>query len=494
MSDIAATYDAIPYENCVYDYTAPQHLNAVARLFGAAPADWRRARVLELGCACGGNLIPMAARWPKARFVGIDLSPVQIARARDIAARLGLDNVEFHDISITDMDDRLGKFDYVIAHGVLSWVPPEVQDATVAAFARHLTPDGVGILSYNTLPGWYASLPVRDMVMRHCAHLSTPSEKVTAAIGLLEFIIAAAPVESDPWRLSLSRELHTLRSSPLAYLMHEYFESSNHQFYLHQVVGKLRAAGLDYLGDAHPKRMVAGNVPPKVAQTLAAIADPVEREQYVDLLTNQRFRTTLVCRAGTKVVTEPERARILDFALTSDLRPIDPESIDLRQDQRVAFAGPGDVRLGLSKRAAVAPMVVLSEQNGRPMPAQRLITEAARRAGIRDKDEVRKALVEIGLMLVRAECLTLHAEESPEATTIATFPRAFAPARLLATEQTFLPSARLGNHYLDEASRRVLGACDGHTDKTALGIFLGEAKDRLDGILADLARKGFLIP
>ena len=34
MSDLAQAYDAVPYENCVYDYTAPQYLNAVARLFG----------------------------------------------------------------------------------------------------------------------------------------------------------------------------------------------------------------------------------------------------------------------------------------------------------------------------------------------------------------------------------------------------------------------------------------------------------------------------
>lgn len=493
MNALAEAYDSVPYENCVYDYTAPQYLNAVARLFGATPPDWRRARVLELGCASGGNIIPMAARWPKARFVGVDLSPVQIARARDIAGRLKLENVDFHAVSITELGEELGQFDYIIAHGLLSWVPPEVQDAAVAVFARHLAPAGVGLLSYNTLPGWYAARPVRDMLIRHCARFATPQEKVAGAIGLLEFILAAAPAEGDPWRLNLARELQTLRTSPPAYLLHEYFESSNHQFYFHQVVDKLTAAGLQYLGDAHPKRMVAGNVPPKVAQTLAAIADPVEREQYVDYLTNQRFRATLVCRPETKLNREPDRARILDFCLASHLRPRDPDAIDLHQDQRVEFAGPGDTIVGMVKRAATALNVVLAERGGRPIPALRLITEAAARAGIRDKEEVKKALVDIGLMLVRAECYTIHAEESPEVATVSARPLAFAPARLLATEQTFLPSARLGNEFLSPEARAVLAACDGTADHRALAAKLGDSAGKLADILADLAARGFLV-
>ena len=493
MSDLAQAYDAVPYENCVYDYTAPQYLNAVARLFGANPPDWRRARVLELGCAGGGNLIPMAARWPKAQFVGIDLSPVQIAKAQGIVDRLGLDNIAFHAQSITELGDELGQFDYIIAHGVLSWVPPEVQDATVATFARFLAPTGIGMLSYNTLPGWYVSLPVRDMLMHHCRDIEGPADKVAAAIALLETILAAAPMENDPWRLNLARELNTLRTSPPAYLMHEYFESSNHQFYFHQVVDKLKAAGLQYLGDAHPKRMVAGNVPPTVAERLAAIADPVEREQYVDYLINQRFRASLICRPEVQLNREPDRARILDFCLTSYLRPRDPAAIDLRQDQMVAFAGPGDPNVRVAKRAAAALNVVLAERQGRPIPARRLIPEAAARAGLKDKAEVQKALVELGLLLVRAECYTIHSEETPDVSTVSARPLAFAPARLLAAEQTFLPSARLGNELLDAPARAVLAACDGKTDHAGLARALGDQADQLAAILASLAVKGFLV-
>ncbi len=488
MSDIAEAYDAVPYENCVYDYTAPQYLNAMGRLYGMSPPDWRKARVLELGCASGGNLIPMAARWPKADFVGVDLSEVQIARARDIAGRLGLTNITFLAQSITELGEELGRFDYIIAHGVLSWVPPEVQDATVAVNAKLLAPNGIGLISYNTLPGWYTSRAVRDMLTQHCARLATPADKVAGAIGLLELILAAAPMENDPWRLSLARELHTLKSSPPAYLMHEYFEPCNHQFYFHQVVSKVEAAGLQYLGDAHPKRMVAGNVPAKVRETLAQFTTTTEREQYIDYLVNQRFRVSLVCRPDNALNHQPDRSRILDFAITSQLEPRGP--IDLKQDGPADFTGPGGTSVRVVKRAAAALNVVLAERAGRPVPARKLVTEAASRAGIRDKDEVQKALVELGLTLVRAECWTLHSEETPDVPKVSAYPLAFAPARLLATEQTFLPTARLGNLLLDPPSRAVLAACDGKTSPAELATRLG---GEVTSILKSLAGQGFLV-
>jgi hypothetical protein len=147
----------------------------------------------------------------------------------------------------------------------------------------------------------------------------------------------------------------------------------------------------------------------------------------------------------------------------------------------------------MTRRAATALNVVLAERAGRPMPALKLIAEAAARAGIRDKEEVKKALVDLGLMLVRAECFTIHAEETPDVSTVSARPLAFAPARLLAAEQTFLPSARLGNEFLSPETRTVLAACDGKTDHAALAALLGDAAPRLPAILSELATKGFLV-
>src|SRR5258708_28374425 len=100
----------------------------MAALVGMKAAPGTRCRVLELGCARGGNIIPMALARPDSRFVGIDLSPRQIADALAVVRQLGLANVELRDIDILQVGKDFGTFDYILCHGVYSWVPPQVQE------------------------------------------------------------------------------------------------------------------------------------------------------------------------------------------------------------------------------------------------------------------------------------------------------------------------------------------------------------------------------
>src|SRR4051794_40335792 len=144
MSTAAATsYDEVPYGNYVFSYTHPDRVGAVAALHGMTPAPVERCRVLELGCGTGANLVPMAEESPGSTFVGIDLSPRQIDMGREVVAALGLKNLDLRPLSILDVDDGLGRFDYVICHGVFSWVPPAVQDKILDVCVRNLAPQGV---------------------------------------------------------------------------------------------------------------------------------------------------------------------------------------------------------------------------------------------------------------------------------------------------------------------------------------------------------------
>ena len=93
-------------------------------------------RVLEIGCASGGNLIPMAVTLPNSYFVGIDFAERQIADGQQVVAALGLTNVRLLAEDVLQITADFGQFDYIIAHGIYSWVPPEVREkfaATVSA-------------------------------------------------------------------------------------------------------------------------------------------------------------------------------------------------------------------------------------------------------------------------------------------------------------------------------------------------------------------------
>src|SRR5262245_31623646 len=171
----ATSYDEVPYESLPFAQTHPDRLDTVATLFGMRPAGADRCRVLELGCAAGGNLIPMALSLPQSRFLGIDQSARQIADGQKIVEALGLTNVELKQLSITDVDAGFGAFDYIVCHGVYSWVPATVQDKILEVCATNLAPQGVAYVSYNTYPGWHMRGMLRNIMCYHARRFDDPS-------------------------------------------------------------------------------------------------------------------------------------------------------------------------------------------------------------------------------------------------------------------------------------------------------------------------------
>ncbi len=99
MSDEPQTsYDEVPYASHAFPQTHPNTMATVATLFGMTPAPVTNCRVLELGCAAGFNIIPMAAALPDSRFVGVDLSSRQVAEGQEAIKALGLTNVELRQL------------------------------------------------------------------------------------------------------------------------------------------------------------------------------------------------------------------------------------------------------------------------------------------------------------------------------------------------------------------------------------------------------------
>lgn len=176
-----AEYDRLRYDNFPFRATHPDWLGTVARLLGLEPAPAGSCRVLELGCGRGGNLGGLAAALPGSTFVGIDHAPSQIADGVADVTALGLANCELvaldiRNLPIGEEPFRPGSFDFVICHGVNSWVPPDVRDRILTATQRLLAPQGVVLASFNALPGWHARGMIRD------ALLLDPTRAGTAAL------------------------------------------------------------------------------------------------------------------------------------------------------------------------------------------------------------------------------------------------------------------------------------------------------------------------
>ncbi len=155
-------YDQVPYIRTSFPETHPRRLQTVAAMHGLTSPPIEKCRVLELGCAGGWNLLPMAAQLPHATLLGIDLSARQIEEGRAALAAAGLNNIELRQMSILDVTEQFGTFDYIIAHGVYSWVPRDVREKVLSIFRHNLAANGVAYVSYNLYPGWYSQQWLRD--------------------------------------------------------------------------------------------------------------------------------------------------------------------------------------------------------------------------------------------------------------------------------------------------------------------------------------------
>ncbi len=162
-----ASYDRTPYESLPYPRLQPARMAAAALWAGVEAPDVATARVLEIGCASGGHLSPLAAAWPKARFLGVDISPLQIAAGRDRIGRAGLANIVLDARSLHEIGAKDGAFDYIICHGLLSWVGEPLREALMRVVAERLAPNGVAMVSFNVLPGWRLIQVARDSLMLH---------------------------------------------------------------------------------------------------------------------------------------------------------------------------------------------------------------------------------------------------------------------------------------------------------------------------------------
>ncbi len=297
---VAGDYDRLPYPSMPFPDTQPARLAAVAALFGIAAPAAERARVLELGCAAGGNIIPLAARFPGARFTGVDLSPRQVEDGRARIAALGLGNVELQQADLATYDLAGATFDYVICQGVFSWVPRTVQDAILRICRDALAPSGVATISYNVLPGWHLRMVVRDLCLHYAGADADepPQRRVARARAALDQVAAAAD-PADPYGMLLRTEARRLRTVPAAYVMGEFLARDNAPCQVGEFIDRAAAHGLDYLAEVDLCAAVPTTLDTALHARLTTYGSGRPAlEQQIDFLTGRLFRRSVLVRQG----------------------------------------------------------------------------------------------------------------------------------------------------------------------------------------------------
>lgn len=340
-------YDAIPYESFPILDTAPDRMAWIGGLFGLDAPDPTRARILEIGCASGGNLIPLAWHWPHTQCLGIELGQTQALSGMERIQRLGIHNIEIRHQDILDLPLDGPPFDYILAHGVYSWVPEAVREHILAVCGARLSPSGIAYVNFNCLPGGQMRQMLRGMLLYHVRDLAVPGARLRKAREFLDFLatpLADKPLGSD-W---LQKELAYLRGARDSYLYHEYLEGTNEAFLFHDFVQQASGKGLQYLADVQLHTMFADTLGAAAVAQLDALSNLLAEEQYGDFLRLRGHRQVLLCRADVMLNREIDLGRIVNLPVWSDLQPDRGEYFRNAAGQRFA------VRDKTAKRALSA--------------------------------------------------------------------------------------------------------------------------------------------
>lgn len=478
MSDaLANSYDTLPYTSYCYDRSHPAHLHAVASIFGMRPAPVTACRVLELGCAAGGNLLPMAALLPGSRFIGLDRSGRQTADANRLRDESGLPNAEFHHADILSVDESWGTFDYVICHGVYSWVPPSVQAHILDIMHRCLAPQGVGYVSYNVYPGWHMRDMVRHMMRYHVRSLETPEEQTTQARALLDFLGRSVPKEST-YGMMLHQELNLLQHAKSDYIYHEHLEELNEPLYFHEFAERLEAHHLRYVAETDLHTMMVSGYSDAIAQTLHRVAsDIISMEQYLDFVRNRQFRASVICHQEVELQRSLEPALVPGYRF--EFAAAEPGPVDLSPDVSHEFVTGEDIRLSTSRPITKAAFLTLRRKFPRAIPFEELWTVAHQllcEAGLsREHVDDRELLGADLLSAVFSGAIRLRTWQAPMTTSPGLYPYVPRTTRVLARHLGFAPSLNHRTIHLNRAQQMLVPLFDGEHSQAALTERLVEA-------------------
>jgi SAM-dependent methyltransferase len=396
----------------------------------------------------------MACRHPETEFLGIDLSSQQILAAQGDAAALGLANLEFRHLSILDVEPSLGRWDFILVHGVFSWVPQEVRARILDICRDHLAPEGIAYVSYNCYPGWHFNGWIRDL-MRFGSQQGPGGPDLAKAMEFLRGV-GGSPNLPPQARDVLFKGMERLAKEPPSYLVHDYLEIFNSPFHFRDFHKSLEAHGLQYLADAEDNADLLLDWPPSFQELLPSGSGRVQREQCADFLRNRSFRRSVLCDAALQVDLEGRRERIPDMWLVSYLRQaVSPAP---RPGEGTPFASiTGEAGLLITQPLVKAALLRLQEAYPVPVPFRQL-WEAVRPSGMAAVDpnfldQIHQAW--------RLGFLELQVEPNPIPARRGDRPEIFATARFQATRQNSLTNLEHRGIRIDESLRQLIPFIDG---------------------------------
>ncbi|HME20154.1 MAG TPA: class I SAM-dependent methyltransferase [Acetobacteraceae bacterium] len=321
----------VVYTSNFYREITPSWLAMTSLLLGHRPPDLAQPfSYADIGCGNGFTALVVAAACPHADVWGFDFNPAHVEFASDLAARAGLGNVRFVESSFADLeampDGALPDFDFMVSHGVVSWISPANRRRLVGAVAKRLKPGGLVYLSYNVITGWTAMIPVRALM--RMLTVASPERTDAAVPGVLDFVdrlkqAGALYFQANP---AIETRLTDIRKQDPRYVAHEYLNQDWHPLMFADVAGEMLEAKCRFIGSATlAENIDTVAVPPNMAPILGETRDPYLRETLRDIGCAQAFRRDLF-RKGIAPLPAAEQQGLVEGLTLAGLGQPVPEA------------------------------------------------------------------------------------------------------------------------------------------------------------------------
>lgn len=463
ISSTPSSYDLIPFQGKPAPERAPDTFHVFALLFGLTPPPVDSFSLVELGCGAGSALLPLAVMYPEATFVGIDSAAGQIERGQDLVDELKLTNVELRSQEIEDMQASAEQFDYLICHGVLSWVPAEVRTTIFSLCQTLLKRNGLCYLSYNTLPGWATRGEVRERLIEHVDSSKLQYEQVQDARRLLESWEFDLRQKFSNEAMKLKEELRVCIQQSDAFILHELLAPLSKPFFLSEFLRIAEKNDLQFLAEGLPSRMYFS------LMLDDADFDRVEAEQELDHHSNVSFRGTILCKKEMTTSVLPESGSIDTLYISSSLVP-KVDVPDIHSSSVQTFVAPDDIEFNEQVPIVKAALIYLRGLWPEPVPFQE-VYEAAH--GLVSSDEASaeegQLLKEALLRLFFKNVVFFNVGSGNICRKVSKYPRVSPVAIAQARSSWWVTTLRNEYLYIDQFQRHLIQYLDGDHDVNSLG-------------------------
>ncbi|MCC6510899.1 MAG: class I SAM-dependent methyltransferase [Pirellulaceae bacterium] len=476
------SYDEVQYPSHAYEATHPDNMYTLGKLFHVTPGLPDESSILELGCASGGNVIPLALQMPRSRVIGVDLSSKQIAEGQATINALGLKNITLRADDFCNIDESYGQFEYIICHGVFSWVPPHAQRRILEVCRDRLTPNGIAYISYNANPGWFMRGMIRQMMLYHIKDLKDTTPRVQQARAFLSFLVTSTEGQETPYAKFLKQELDMLSKHSDSYLFHEHLEENNHPMFFFEFMNLARQFDLQFLSESNLPSMIASNLSPKAAEALTALTtDVYQRSQYTDFVTNRMFRQNLLCLKDIKVNRHITESSVDGARFSGRFQPEDAtRDGDVSPKVEINFKCPNGRGIKTAHPVLKALMFTLNEAWPTSLPLAEIVKRIEKRlsetlvVGEQEPFAIPKiCLSQLMQMMVRGDVETRFVPDR-FVEQISNKPTVSPYTRLQASREALVTTNRHGTTQLDPLTRLILPFFDGTRDRMQLAECMGK--------------------